>query len=192
MRWVKIVLAIAFVIYPFLIYFGLSHIGLHGIAAFFIAIALARFLVFHKGPKNSPLVYGLLASLGLVIIVSAIALLSHSPEPFRYYPVSMNLAMFILFTITLLKPPSMIQRFAELYQGELPPQGIQYTRNVTKVWCAFFVLNGSIALYTAVFTDLAIWTLYNGMIAYLLMGALFLGEMMVRRYVLKDSDSPVG
>jgi uncharacterized membrane protein len=36
------------------------------------------------------------------------------------------------------------------------------------------------ALYTALFTSMATWTLYNGLIAYLLMGLLFAGEYLVR------------
>ena len=47
---------------------------------------------------------------------------------------------------------------------------------------AFFVFNGSIALIT-VFCEDAVWALYNGFIAYLLMGTLFLGEWLIRRRV---------
>ena len=51
---------------------------------------------------------------------------------------------------------------------------------VTRAWCVFFVLNGGIALWTAVAASDAAWALYNGGIAYLLMGAMFLGERCLR------------
>jgi uncharacterized membrane protein len=51
---------------------------------------------------------------------------------------------------------------------------------VTQVWCWFFSVNGAIALATALWASPAIWTLYNGLIAYLVMGLLFAGEYVVR------------
>ena len=74
----------------------------------------------------------------------------------------------------------MIERFARLQEPEFSDTAIAYTRKVTMVWCGFFVLNGSASLYTALFTDMATWTLYNGLIAYLLLGLLFIGEYLVR------------
>jgi uncharacterized membrane protein len=74
----------------------------------------------------------------------------------------------------------MIERFARLQEPHLSETAIRYTRQVTIVWCVFFVLNGSIALYTALFCEMKTWALYNGLIAYVLMGALFAGEYLVR------------
>jgi uncharacterized membrane protein len=45
----------------------------------------------------------------------------------------------------------------------------------------FFAVNGSVALATALWASTALWTLYNGLVAYLLMGALMGGEWLVRR-----------
>jgi len=60
---------------------------------------------------------------------------------------------------------------------------VAYTRRVTQVWCGFFVLNGSVALVTALWASDATWALYNGLISYCLMGCLFAGEWLVRRKV---------
>ncbi len=57
---------------------------------------------------------------------------------------------------------------------------MQYTRRVTQVWCIFFFINGAIALGTALWASAAVWSLYNGVIAYLLMGGLLGGEYLVR------------
>ena len=44
----------------------------------------------------------------------------------------------------------------------------------------YVVAGNNGALYTALYADMKIWALYNGLIAYLLMGALFAGEYLVR------------
>jgi uncharacterized membrane protein len=54
---------------------------------------------------------------------------------------------------------------------------------VTGVWACFFVLNGAAAFYTARFTTLETWALYNGLIAYVLIGTLFAIEFAIRTVV---------
>jgi uncharacterized membrane protein len=74
----------------------------------------------------------------------------------------------------------MIERFARMSAPDLPAQAIGYTRRVTQVWCVFFAINGAIALVTALWAAPAIWTIYNGLVAYLMMGLLLAGEYVVR------------
>jgi uncharacterized membrane protein len=52
------------------------------------------------------------------------------------------------------------------------------------VWCGFFVFNGSMALSTVLFGDLAIWAFYNGFVSYALMALLFAGEYLLRHRIL--------
>ena len=95
----------------------------------------------------------------------------------------MNLTMLLAFGLTLLRPPSMIERFARIAEPDLDSHGVQYTRRVTWVWMGFFVLNGSVALWTALHGSLMLWGLYNGAVSYVLAGTLFLGEYIVRKIV---------
>src|SRR5690606_36147533 len=94
----------------------------------------------------------------------------------KLYPVLVNAVLLCAFAASLWRPPSVIERLARLAEPNLPAEGVRYTAAVTRVWCAFFVLNGAAALYTALFTDERAWALYNGLVAYMLMGALLLGE----------------
>ena len=103
--------------------------------------------------------------------------------PIKLYPVAVNALMLALFGLSLRHPPSMIERFARLQEPDLPTHAIAYTRRVTQVWCGFFVINGTLALLTALYASTDVWALYNGLIAYLLMGALFAGEWLVRQRV---------
>ena len=58
-----------------------------------------------------------------------------------------------------------------------------YTRKVTQAWCAFFILNGLAAAATVWLGDRWLWSLYNGFIAYVLMGILMGTELLIRRKV---------
>jgi uncharacterized membrane protein len=84
----------------------------------------------------------------------------------------------------------MIERIARIREPNLPDAAVRYTRIVTEVWCLFFVLN-AVALYTALAADIEVWALYNGVIAYVLMGLLFAGEYLVRRRVQRGHPSAV-
>ena len=96
------------------------------------------------------------------------------------YPVAMNLGLLIIFSYSLYQKPCVIETLARLKEPELDEFAVKYTEKVTVVWCIFFLLNGSIALYTALYASITHWTLYNGLIAYLLMVALMAVEFLVR------------
>jgi uncharacterized membrane protein len=71
----------------------------------------------------------------------------------------------------------------------MPPHGVIYTRKVTWAWCGFFALNGTAALVTALWASERIWALYNGLVAYVLIGLLFAGEWLVRQRVMRDAST---
>ena len=77
-------------------------------------------------------------------------------------------------------PFKVVSDFARIVEPELPESGVRYTRAVTWVWCGFFAVNGAIATWTALYADWPLWTLYNGLIAYIAIAVLFAGEMLVR------------
>ena len=107
----------------------------------------------------------------------------HSLETLMPYPVLVTLSLLILFAVILFFKPSMIERLARMQEPDLSEHAVRYTRKVTIVWCIFFICNGSIAFYTALFSSNEIWTLYNGLISYILMGVLFLSEFAYRKLV---------
>jgi uncharacterized membrane protein len=114
------------------------------------------------------------------LLLAAVAIWNNALLPLKLYPVLVNLGMLTVFGYSLYAPPSMIERMARLSDPALPAYAVAYTRRVTQVWCGFFVINGMLALLTAVWASAAIWSLYNGVLAYVLMGCLFAGEYLVR------------
>ena len=115
--------------------------------------------------------------------VSAASLSFNDWGPLKLYPVLVNAVLLAVFAVSLVRPPSVIERLARLSEPDLPPAAVSYTSRVTQVWCLFFAGNGGVALATALCASTEVWAFYNGFVAYLLMGALFGVEWLVRRRV---------
>ncbi|GAB3274139.1 hypothetical protein [Parahaliea aestuarii] len=164
--------------FPLLLPLALYNFGLSGAAAGFALLALLRLLTLRAVGSALPVA---LAALLLALALGAWA--SGSEHWFRFYPVLVNALLLGLFAASLWRGPPVAERLARLQEAELPPEAVAYTRRVTQVWCAFFAVNGAIALWTAQAASLQTWSLYNGLIAYLLMGGLFAGEWLLRQRV---------
>lgn len=119
-------------------------------------------------------------SVAAALLLAGVAVWSNALLPLKLYPVLVNGALLGVFGYSLAHPPSLIERLARLQEPDLPAAAIVYTRRVTQVWCGFFILNGAIALGTALWASEAVWSLYTGVIAYGLMGLLFGGEYLLR------------
>lgn len=117
---------------------------------------------------------------GGALVLVAFAVASNAVLPLKLYPVLVNAAFLAAFGYSLVSGMPMIERLARLREPELPPAAIVYTRRVTQAWCVFFVLNGAAALGTALYASEAVWSLYNGVISYALMGLMFGGEFLLR------------
>ena len=166
------------VAYPVLVYFGLAYLrpSVFGVALLVIALLRMRSI-----PSNQR--RELLIPLLLLMIYSAGIALSDSELLLRTYPVVMSLTVFYIFAKTLWQPPTMIERLAAMRGVEISPEGLGgYVQRLTLIWCVFLAINASIAAYTAIYSSLKAWAFYNGFLAYILMGTLFLGEMIFRRF----------
>ncbi|QZA82541.1 COG4648 family protein [Deefgea piscis] len=163
-------------LYPLLVYFSLGQVSISTLALGLILLAIIRGFSARHTPGMPLQVSILLVLAGILYIQGNIAWL-------RYHPVLINLAMLAVFAYSLWRGPSVIERLARLSEPDLPASGVAYTRKVTQVWCGFFILNGSIALWTACYASWDYWTLYNGGIAYVLMGALMAGEWILRQRI---------
>lgn len=169
--------------WPFLIWFGLAHNSLRWLLPL---MALLLFLRFHQsrgqaGPLH--VVTQVVAAAGITLCIASYLLKTH--QLLLFYPVVVNGVMLAVFGGSLWSTMPIIERLARLRERELPETAVRYTRRVTQIWCAFFIINGGIALFTALYGDMPLWTLWNGMISYLVMGTLMAGEWLVRRQVIK-------
>lgn len=170
-----LVVAALTVAYPVLIWFGMGKVSPAWLALLLVVVAGLRALA-----TRQPI--WLVAAFG-GLLLAASAALGNNALPLKVYPVLVNAVLLAVFAISLRHPPSAIERLARLQEPDLPEAAVRYTRRVTQVWCVFFIVNGGIALYTALWASAATWALYNGLIAYVLMGLLFAGEWLIRRRV---------
>ena len=169
--------------YPLLVYLGLGHFEPRWFAAILLLMGLMRLAV-KPAPENWALV-------GAALLLATLTWLSNAWLPLKLYPVGVNACLAVLFGASLVYPPTVVERIARLREPELPAEGVAYTRTVTKVWLAFFLVNGSMALATALWASDAVWTLYNGFIAYGLMGLLGAAEWLVRRRMRRSKAAAV-
>ena len=185
--FLKALIFLAVLFYPFAIYYGLGHVSTRYLLLFIACAFLIRFLVLNKQSSFfSQIMSVVILVAGLSVCTIGIAF--NSVVMVKIYPVFLSLVLFVFFFYSLWHPPSVIERIARLKNPNLPIVAIRYTRKVTMVWCGFFILNGSISLWTAYFENIKIWTLYNGFISYLLMGLLFTIEYLIRCYLQKKQS----
>ena len=170
----------ALALYPLLVYTTLGRFGASGAAAVLAAVCLAR-LIFVRLSGRKALGGGYLEMVAAGgVLLAAASLWFDSTGAVLYYPVLVNAGLLLMFAASLVKPPTVIERIARLREPDLPPAAVRYTRRVTIAWTAFFVCNGAAAFYTARFMSLEAWALYNGLIAYLLIGGVFAIELAFR------------
>ena len=178
-------LAVVAIAYPFIAVIAVRMVGPGWVVAALCAFLVLR-IAFTK-LQAAPL--GMTAALAGVAGAMALAALYDRELSVRLYPVFMNIAMLIAFAASIVKGPSMIERFARIMEPDLPERAVRYTRKVTMVWTGFFALNGAIAAWTAFYADWHVWSLYNGLIAYIAMGLLFGVEMIVRHFVHANASA---
>lgn len=169
----NVLISFLFFLYPLAVYFGLQYFQPWSIALMLIICLLLRLAICQNNWLKPVLLAGLVYAGIVVFFNQALGL--------RFYPVLVNLLFLFIFAQSLFRRQSLIEQIARIQQPDLPEKGIKYTRKVTQVWCVFFMVNGSLALYTGLFSNFETWTLYNGLIAYLLMGLLFLTEYWFRQ-----------
>lgn len=178
-----------------LAYPGVIIFGIHFFQPRYVAMSIALLLIFRWRTEARSVLAGMsrlyVAVFSVLLICIIVTTITNNETLLRLYPALVNCGMLLIFGFSLKYPPSMIERFARLHEPDLTATGISYTRKVTQVWCVFFVFNGSIAAFTAFYTSREVWSLYNGLVAYILMGVLFAGEWLIRRRFIDNQTKRV-
>jgi uncharacterized membrane protein len=175
------------VLYPVLVYLGTRYLSVGSLAGVLIALFALR-LATSRGiagfrPNGAQL--ALASAVGIVLAV--VSMLQRRADAMLYYPALVNAGLLAVFAVSLVRPPSVIERIARLKDGQLSAAAVAYTRRVTIAWIVFFACNGAIAFVTARWASLATWTFYNGAVSYVLIGMMFGAEWLVRRRVQRKA-----
>ncbi|MGH8160138.1 MAG: hypothetical protein ACREPQ_18645 [Rhodanobacter sp.] len=172
-RLISTLLPLTGLLYPFAVYFGMEKVSPPIFAMVLGAIWLIRAPSLLHQPGGRWMVGAALVYCVLLAFAGETALL-------RWYPVLISALLLVAFGLSLIYGPPIVERIARLREPNLPPAAVRYTRAVTWVWVAFFAFNGSMSVALALWAPLSWWTLYNGLIAYLIMGTLFAVEWLLR------------
>lgn len=209
MKGFKVFFYAAAALYPVLVFTFLVILKLpiRVLSLFIAAAALAYFLAVtgnmksgNSDGKKLPDWRPLLSS-ALFLTAALICFFTGKSVFLKLYSVVINAVMLSVFAGSLFFEPVIIFRFAVMADKSIKgssyeEQVYNYCRKVTLVWCAFFVLNGTIAAFTALYNfgneelNSRIWSLYNGGISYVLIGLLFTAEFIVRKRTDKMMIKP--
>ncbi|WP_260767311.1 COG4648 family protein [Klebsiella aerogenes] len=184
---VSIMTGLLLLAWPFLIWFGLAHNSLPWLLPLMALLLFIRFRQTRRQSGPLSVVTQIVAVAGMTLCIASYLLKTH--QLLLFYPVVVSGVMLAVFGGSLWSSMPVVERLARLRDPVLSERAVRYTRRVTQIWCAFFIGNGGIALVTALYGDMSLWTAWNGMISYLLMGMLMAGEWLVRQRVIKR-DKP--
>ena len=176
--------ALSLLLLPLILWAASATAALPWVLAALLAVLLLRLRALLARPR-SPGSTAAALSAAAAALLCAVSMVQGGPAAMLYYPVAVNVLMLTLFALSLLAPHSAVELLARLRHPDLDEHGVRYTRRVTGAWCIFFILNATLALLTCLHGDLQVWALYNGVLAYILIGVMFAAEYLVRRRVLE-------
>lgn len=165
--------------YPLIVYSGVSRIPPAGLVAIGLGLIALRLAGIRRLARSGLWTAAFLAA-GASLLILAVTVPRTAA---RAYPVLISLCVAFVFAVSLRHPPTVIERLARMREPDLPPAGVLYTRRLTAVWVAFLLANAAVSAWTALCGSLEVWTLWNGLLSYLALGTLFLGELAVRRTI---------
>jgi len=180
---VKVIIVVFLLLYPLLIYFGLNYFSPSQLGLFFLALFAIR-IIFLK-TKSKAARWQMIFAMTIGGTLAALTWVYDSEEYLLWYPVALNMAFFLIFAVSIMFPPTVIEQIARTSHKEFPESAVAYTRNVTIIWTVFFVVNSIIAAWTVLHGSMEIWTLYNGLISYLVVGSILGLELLVRKSILQ-------
>lgn len=172
------------VMYPIAIYVGLSRFSARTVGLMMLVL-LGPGLVNRARKARREDLWAVLPLPLLTIALLSLSAILNDKRFVLALPVLINLVFLLTFGLSLRSVP-MVERFARMQDGDLSPEKVRYCRTVTVVWSVFFACNGTVCAALALFASLKAWTLYTGLIAYVLIGMLGGVEYTVRKYRFRD------
>lgn len=171
--------AILGVAYPVIVLWSLRY-GARATSVVALAIvALGVAIRFRGAPRDQ-----VLAVIRVPVGISALLLGGIVWDDRRFVlalPVLISGFLLVDFASSLRSVP-VIERFARLGDPDLSEVKQRHCRRWTQRWCLFFALNGTIAGVLALTSSTFAWSLYSGLIAYVLMALMFGAERIERAW----------
>lgn len=174
-----LIVAIILLAYPVLVYVGIQYLSPAMFSIILVALTLLRLFAI-KDRFDAAQIFLLL----LVIPFSLALLITNSIYLLKLYPAVISFGVAILFAASLKQEESLIEKMARLSGKTITPRAKRYTHRLTFIWSVLLMINVLVVLYFAFFAPFAWWTLYCGLISYLIFGGIFAIELLYRRYYI--------
>jgi uncharacterized membrane protein len=175
-----ILIAGLFISYPYLIYRGMES-GMNWLAPVTCS-GVFLYRAWRSQSFRTRIVNGLFA---IALLTGAFYVQTLTA---KILPVLVQLVLMAFFGHTLLKDnsPSLIERIVLLQFPDSPATLSHYCWQLTLVWTVFFAVNALVCTVLAVWGSGFWWALYNGVVIYVIMGVLVIGEYVYRRIRFAD------
>lgn len=95
-------------------------------------------------------------------------------------------ATFGLAFLRSLSGTPLIEHFARMMKPELGAPQIAHCRRWTLIWGIYLVALAAVGLALARWATLSVWTVYVGVVSYVLVGALFAVEYLIRKIRFRE------
>lgn len=172
-----VLVALAGAAYPFVVYFTASEYGIRPLAIILSVILTLRVLLWQQFSRFEKIVL-----MTLIFLLCAFAAWRQSETLLRYYPVLMNLGFAVVFLLSLRSATPLIERLAGIVVKDFSNPAKRYLRGLTLAWGLLLTANALVSFYTACCLSLKQWTIYNGMIAYIVFALFTLCELTYRHF----------
>ncbi|HEX3478786.1 MAG TPA: hypothetical protein VHT91_27380 [Kofleriaceae bacterium] len=179
-----VVSALFIVASPWVLYWTLSQQRIDVAAAALIAWVIARTIPVVVSAKRAQRRAALqLPAIALVFAV--LGWISDDGTWLLILPSATQGAFGIAFLRSLSGVP-LIEHFARMVKPELGPGELAHCRAWTRIWGIYLLVLAAIGLGLARWAPLAVWTGYVGVVSYVLVGALFAVEYVIRKIRFRD------
>ncbi len=169
------------VVYPALVYYGLTRWGTQCLGGMVCALVALR-AVLSLGSEGREHLASVLRSALPIAVLAGVSAAIDDRRFLLAMPVLVNLSLLATFGASLRGETSMVERFARMRVSDLSDAERSHCRATTVAWCCLFAFNALASGLLALAAPLAWWALYTGLVAYGLVGLLFAAEFLVRTY----------
>lgn len=179
---IRLFFVVGIAIYPFIVYFGVGVLPPSFFALVLAVLLLVRLGVL--GPEERGVMMPVLA----VFLAYAIATIVWPGRTILlYYPVLVNLCLCAVFAGSLWQKEPFLLRVVRARGVQVSEHGPKYLHRLTAFWAVFFALNGAVAIWTTTLS-MKVWTIYNGLVSYIIVALLMGGEWLFRQRYKKRMD----
>ena len=175
-------MTLLFLAYPYLAYLGMQQ-GIVWFAPMLISGVYLNQAIKARKQRVK------LIKLGIAVVLITGAIFMQALTA-KLLPILIQLMLMHFFGRTLVQGPTLIERFVRMEFPEFPSGIIVYCRQLTWLWTGFFAFNAVICATLAVWAPDAWWALYNGVIIFILIGVLMIGEYIWRHFKFPELDIP--